>query len=61
MKEVFEFSLEEIAKILFEELVRTGKVEDKRCGVSTRVNFNYTKFESITVSIGDPIPGAKIL
>lgn len=61
MKEAFEFTPEEVTKILFEELVRRGKAEDKRCGIQTRFNYNYGQLSGISISIVEPVPGAKEL
>jgi len=61
MKEAFEFTPEEVTKILFEELVRRGKAEDKRCGISTTFTYSFGQLKSVIVSIGEPVAGAKEL
>lgn len=64
MREVygtFEFSGDEVANILYEELVRQGKKFPDRVGISVNFNGNNGKMNFATVKITDPIPGAKEL
>lgn len=64
MREVYgtyEFSGDEVSKILYEELIRQGKKFPDAVGI--HVNFNASRFKMnfATVKITDPIPGAKEL
>lgn len=59
MQEVFEFSSADIARLLLAELVRLGKADaTKTYGVTTIHNIAYGRDNSITVKLGDPVPGA---
>lgn len=62
MNEVFEFSADEVAKLLYNELVRLGKIRsDKPCGIITSYQSSLGKMNTIQVKITEPITGAKNL
>lgn len=61
MKEFFQFSQTDITRILYEELVRTGKVEQKACSVTTTFVVNFGSFKHIDIRIDEPKPGVRSL
>lgn len=58
---IYEFTGNEVAKILYEELVRRGKKLPDNVGLQAKINYSWGSFNSIELKITDPIPGAKEL
>ena len=56
MKEVFKFTANEVNRLMFEELIRLGKLDpNKQYGMTvTRNVYN----NEMLVEMGEPIPGA---
>lgn len=58
MKQIFEFSGNEVSKLLFQELIKSGKLDgDKPYGVMLTAVGSHGQL-NLQLSVGDPIPGA---
>ena len=61
MKQIFEFSGDEVSKLLFEELIKGEKIDkNKPYGLVLSVTASNGKL-NLLLSVGDPIPGARSL
>lgn len=59
MKEFFQFSQNDITRILYEELVRTGKIEQKSGSIHTTFVVEFGTFKHINIRLDETIPGLK--
>lgn len=56
---IYEFTGNEVARILYEELIRRGKGKEFPDVVGINVTGSFGKNKTVIVQITDPIPGAK--
>lgn len=62
MKEVYQFTVDDVVRLLFADLKKNGKtLGGKPYGVKTTYHFSFGTFSGCTVELTDPIPGSRSL